>query len=361
MKIEEYAAREIFKEHGIPVPKGGVVSSLEELEDLTSTLKFPLVLKAQVPVASRGKKGGIVFAEDRRDALEKARHLFSSSIDGFPVRSILVVEKVDVLKELYIGYVIDRGERKVALLASPYGGMDLEEISREHPDTIIKYLLDPLVGLKDYMARNVAFKLGIKSLSKQFTSIAKALYDIFIKYDCELAEINPLALTNEGLIALDTRMIIDDNAALRQPLLQEEKRKEFAYVDLGGNIGIIGNGAGLTMATMDIVAHFGGKPANFLDIGGGARADKVERALKKLLKNPRIKVVLINILGGITRCDEVARGILTALEEAEKIPAIVVRLKGTHEEEGKKMLAEKGIEVFEDMEEAARKAVELCR
>ncbi|RLE65199.1 MAG: ADP-forming succinate--CoA ligase subunit beta [Thermoprotei archaeon] len=360
MKIHEYIARDIFSKYGIPIPRGFIVTSLNELEKILNFLKPPLVLKAQVLVASRGKKGGILFAETRDECLEKAERLFKLQIDGLPVRKILVVEKIRAQKELYVGFVVNRGDKCISLLASKYGGMDLEEIARKDPSSILNYKIDPLVGYRSYMGRNIAFKLGIKEYSSQLTRILESLYRVFIDNECELAEINPLAVTEEKLVALDTRMIIDDNSLFRHPFFRKEKKEEFNYVELEGDVGVIGNGAGLTMATMDLISHYGGKPANFLDIGGGARANMVKEALLRLLSNPNIKVIFINILGGITRCDEVAKGIVEALEEGGRKP-IVVRLKGTNEEEGFKILRCAGVEVYDDMEEAAKKAVELAK
>ena len=376
MKLYEYEAREIFSKYGIPVPRGFLVRKLNEAYRVLKEVSFPVVIKAQILVARRAKLGGVRFANDIEDALSIIKEILGRELNGLKVREILVVEKVDVIRELYVGFVIDRTSRGIAFIASRYGGIELEDLAKERPESVIKYGIDVFTGFRDYIARNTAYKLGLKGESiKDFIKIIRSLYKLFIDYECELAEINPLALTPDNrLLALDTKMIVDDNALYRHPELiskgelrtlsrDEVKAKEygFDYIELEGDIGIIGNGAGLTMATMDLVHLYGGKPADFLDIGGGARADRVKEALKILLKNRRVKVILINILGGITRCDEVASGIIRALEETRISKPLIVRLTGTEEKRGRDILRVHNIQVFDSLEEAAKEAVRLVR
>ena len=369
MKLHEFEARRIFKKEGIRIPKGFLARSTKDIKKNVKFLKFPVVLKAQVKVASRGKKGGIVFASDYEDVYSKAEDLFNSKIDGISVRSLLVVEAVKPIKEFYLGITIDRASKDIVLISSISGGEELEYITRQRPESIIRYNIDPLTGLRDYIIRKVASRLNLNF--NKISTIIKALYRIFINYDCELAEINPLALTEDGLYALDTRMIIDDNALYRHKEFIEKEEKGayeeiarkwgFSYVKLNGDVGIIGNGAGLTMATMDLVKECGGKPADFLDIGGGASANRVKEAMKILLKTSRIKVIFVNILGGITKCDEVAKGVVKALKEARERKKIVVRIKGTNEKEGKEILEKNGISFYEEMDVAARKVCEMIK
>ena len=376
MKLYEYEAREIFSKYGIPVPRGFLVRELNEAYRVLKEVSFPVVIKAQILVARRAKLGGVRFANDIEDALSIIKEILGKELNGLKVREILVVEKVDVIRELYVGFVIDRTSRGIAFIASRYGGIELEDLAKERPESVIKYGIDVFTGFRDYIARNTAYKLGLKGESiKDFIKIIRSLYKLFIDYECELAEINPLALTPDNrLLALDTKMIVDDNALYRHSELiskgelrtlskDEVKAKEygFDYIELEGDIGIIGNGAGLTMATMDLVHLYGGKPADFLDIGGGARADRVKEALKILLKNRRVKVILINILGGITRCDEVASGIIRALEETRISKPLIVRLTGTEEKRGRDILRVHNIQVFDSLEEAAKEAVRLVR
>ena len=376
MKLYEYEAREIFSKYSIPVPRGFLVRGLNEVYRVLKEISFPIVIKAQVLVARRARLGGIKFADNVEDALRIIKEMLERELNGFKVREVLLVEKVDIVKEFYVGFVIDRASKSIAFIASRYGGMELEDIARQRPESIVKYKLDIFTGFRDYIARNTAYKLELSGESiKDFIKITTSLYRLFIDYECELAEINPLALTPDNrLLALDTRMIVDDNALYRHPELinkgelrtlskDEIRAREygFNYIELEGDIGIIGNGAGLTMATMDLVGLYGGKPADFLDIGGGARADRVKEALKILLKNRRVKVILINILGGITRCDEVANGIIKALEETGINKPLIVRLTGTEEEKGRNILRIHDIQVFNSIEEAAREAVRLAR
>jgi succinyl-CoA synthetase beta subunit len=377
MRLYEYEGKKIFSDYGIPVPEGEVASNPDEVVNKSIKIGFPVVLKAQVLVGGRGKAGGIKLARTPEESKEYAEKIFREGVKGVPVRKILVEKAVNIIREYYLSLTIDRSSRKYVYLASSEGGVDIEEIAAKKPEAIIRVYIDPLVGLSDYHLRYLSEGLGLSGeQAKQLQTIAKALYKIMFDYDADLVEINPLALTDKGLVALDSKITIDDNALYRHKDLEESLSKDprefteeeviakkhgFSFVSLDGDIGIIGNGAGLTMASLDLVAYFGGKPANFLDIGGGARADRVKAALTLLLKDPRIKVIFINVYGGITRCDEVARGIVEALNESSIKKPLVVRLVGTNEEEGRRILESAGIRYFTDDDEAAKYAVELAK
>ncbi len=374
MNLLEYEAKEIAKKYGIPVPEGILIERPEEVEQAIDRLGLPVVLKAQVPVAGRGKAGGVKLARDPDEALEIAEELFSKEIKGFPVLSILVEKAENIKRELYLSFAIDRANRRVVMLASGEGGMEIEELAREKPEAIVKVPIDPEIGLKAHDARWAGKQIGLSgNCLRTFENIAKTMWKIFQDYDAELVESNPLAITDRGMVALDFRMIIDDNAIYRHPEFEAARERElselekeaarwgFFYVELDGDIGIIGNGAGLTMATMDVVNYYGGRPANFLDIGGGARRDRVKAAVNVLLRNPRVKVIFVNIFGGITLASEVAQGIVDALTEAKEKKPIVARIVGTAEEEGRRILKEAGIPLFESMDEAAKEAVRIAK
>lgn len=373
MKLYEYEAKNIFNRVGIPVPKFKVVATPEEARAAAEEIAGRVVVKAQVLVAGRGKAGGVKLADTPDEAYLYAKQMLESEIKGEKVKKLIVSKAVDIEKELYLSIIIDRSIGAPVILASPEGGVDIEELARTKPEKILKIVVDPVCGIRDYHARRAARFLELSDPAlKKAQEIVVNLYRVFETYDCELAEINPLALTpGDGLEAVDAKIILDDNALYKHPEFSSEflrdytyyeaeaKKMNFSYVELDGNIGILCNGAGLTMATMDSVYVLGGRPANFLDIGGGARADLVERAVTLLLQHPKTEVVFINILGGITRCDEVATGIVNALKKTGAVKKMVVRLKGTNEEEGRRILEENNIYVLEEMDEAARKAVEL--
>ncbi|MBE9391715.1 ADP-forming succinate--CoA ligase subunit beta [Fervidicoccus fontis] len=374
MKLFEYEAKEIYKLHGIKVPKGVVIAKSDDIEKKIeeSKLKFPLVVKSQVLVAGRGKSGGVKFAKDISEAVTVSNNLFNLEIKGLKPNFLLIEEAVEHDNEYFASITIDRAERCPVILVSKSGGMEIEEVSKKSPESIIKYHVDPILGMRDFEARNIGYKLGLsgKELAS-FTSFLKSLYNIFEMYDGDLVESNPFTIVNGEVIALDSRIIIDDNSVYKHKELVANKemsgeeteweirakQRGFAFVELDGNIGIIGNGAGLTMATMDLIYEFGGSPANFLDIGGGANSERVKEAVSLLLEYPKAKSIFINIFGGITRCDEVARGIEGALKSVGKIKPIFVRLSGTNEEEGKRILKELGISSYNDPIEAARSTV----
>jgi succinyl-CoA synthetase beta subunit len=374
MKIHEYQARELFQTAGIPVPKGKLCKTPEEVREATREIGKPVVIKSQILVAGRGKAGGIKPAENENQAFEIARNLLGSTIKGIKVNSVLVVEAAKSQKELYLGFTMDRARRKIALIASSEGGIDLEELARTKPDKIFRREVDPIIGLHPFEARDAASSIGLEGKrSSEFVSICQKMFSIFDGVDADLLESNPLSVVENGsLVALDSRITLDDNALYRHgeyrqideeqtPLEREASSAGLAFVQLDGNIGIIGNGAGLVMATLDVVAHYGGRPANFLDMGGGSRADDVYKAVRICLEQQNLRSVFLNVLGGITKCDEVANGLVRALKESGSNVPFVVRMVGTNEEEGRKILDQNGISYLDSMEEAAEEAVKISQ
>lgn len=372
MKLHEYQSKLIFSRYSVPIPKGRVASTAIEARTIAAELGGRVVIKSQVLVGGRGKAGGIRLANNPHEAEDVAAQILAMEIKGLPVRKVLVDEAANISKEIYLGITNDRAARKPVMMASAAGGVEIEEVARLTPEKIIKIHIDPLLGLKDYQARDIAVGIDLpKEHWKIFVQIANGLWRAYQECDATLAEINPLVITGDNrLIALDGKMLIDDNAIFRHPDLAElrdldveapaeiEARKYgLSFIKLDGSIGCMVNGAGLAMTTMDIIKLFGGEPANFLDIGGGASADKVSAALRIILTDPHVKAVLFNVFGGITRCDEVARGILTALDEVKPKVPMVVRLVGTNAEEGRRLLANANMITAETLAEAAQKAV----
>ena len=376
MNLQEFQAKRIFGQFGIPVPQGEVATTPAEARAIAERIDKAVVVKSQVLVGGRGKAGGIKLAKTPADAEEAARRILGMSIKGLTVKKVLVDPAADIRKELYLGFVLDRGRRRVVLMASSEGGVDIEEVAARTPQKILTAAVDPFLGLKEYQTRDVALGIGLpKEQWGQFARICQGLYDCFMGCDASLAEINPLAVLADGsLAALDGKMALDDSALFRHSDLAalrdedeetpEERQARLAglsYVKLDGQIGCMVNGAGLAMASMDIIKFYGGEPANFLDIGGGAKADKVAAALRIILSDPNVKAVLYNIFGGITRCDEVARGILQALEEAPRSVPMVVRLVGTNDIEGRAILQEANMLTAETLAEAAQVAVAAAK
>jgi succinyl-CoA synthetase beta subunit len=372
MKLHEYQSKQIFSRYGIPIPKGKVATTAEDARNIATELGGRVVIKSQVLVGGRGKAGGIRVAKDPRDAEDIAQQILAMEIKGLPVRKVLVDEAASISKEIYLGITNDRGARKPVMMASSAGGVEIEEVARTSPEKIIKEYIDPLLGLKDYQSRDIAIAIDLpKQHWKLFNQIANGLWHAYQDCDATLAEINPLVITEDNrLIALDGKMLLDDNALFRHSDLSElrdldieapseiEARKYgLSFIKLDGNIGCMVNGAGLAMTTMDIIKLFGGEPANFLDIGGGAGSDKVAAAMRIILTDPNVKTVLLNIFGGITRCDEVARGILYALDEVKPQVPMVVRLVGTNAEEGRKYLSDANMITADTLADAAQKAV----
>ncbi len=376
MKLFEYEAKEIAQEYDLPVPKGLVATTPQEAKEAFLKLGQPSMVKAQVLVAGRGKAGGIKPASTPEEAEEVARVMFSTTIKGEKVAKVLVEQKLPSKYERYISIVVDRGSRCYTVLCSTEGGVDIEQVADQHPEKIIRHKLDPLLGLQDFESRSVAKQLGYSGKQmNQVGSIISKLFRIMVDYDAELIESNPLIETESGeLIAADLRILLDDNSLFRQPKFMERmktfepdmtplevraREKGLAYVELDGDVGIIGNGAGLVMATLDMILDYKGKPANFCDVGGGASEERIAAALEIVLANPRVKVLLINIMGGITRCDDVARAILDIQRKMGITKPMVIRLVGTNEKEGQTILAAAKIPSLNSMEEAAAKAVEL--
>jgi succinyl-CoA synthetase beta subunit len=376
MKLHEYQSKQIFSRYGIPIPKGMVATTADEARNIAIELGGRVVIKSQVLVGGRGKAGGIRLAKDPHEAEDVAAQILAMEIRGLPVRKVLVDEAANISKEIYLGITNDRGARKPVIMASSAGGVEIEEVARTTPEKIIKSHIDPLLGLKDYQARNIAIGIDLpKQHWKVFIQIANGLWRAYQDCDATLAEINPLVITEDNqLIALDGKMLIDDNALFRHtdlaelrdldveaPAEVEARKYGLTYIKLDGNIGCMVNGAGLAMTTMDIIKLFGGEPANFLDIGGGAGSDKVAAAIRIILTDPNVKAVLFNIFGGITRGDEVARGILTALDEVKPHIPMVVRLVGTNAEEGRKLLSDAKMITAETLVDAAKKAVAAAK
>jgi succinyl-CoA synthetase beta subunit len=372
MKLHEYQSKQIFARYGIPIPKGKVASTAEDARTIATELGGPVVIKSQVLVGGRGKAGGIRVAKDARAAEDIATQILAMEIKGLPVRKVLVDEAANISKEIYLGITNDRAMRKPVMMASSAGGVEIEEVARTSPEKIIKEHIDPLLGLKDYQSRDIAIAIDLpKQHWKLFSQIANGLWRAYQDCDATLAEINPLVITDDNrLLALDGKMLLDDNALFRHSDLSElrdldieapseiEARKYgLSFIKLDGNIGCMVNGAGLAMTTMDIIKLFGGEPANFLDIGGGAGSDKVAAAMRIILTDPNVKTVLLNIFGGITRCDEVARGILFALDEVKPQVPMVVRLVGTNAEEGRKLISDANMITADTLADAAQKAV----
>jgi len=375
MKLFEFEAKNILEKYSILVPKGNVANNADEAEAIAREIDKPVALKSQILVAGRGKSGGIIFANDAAEAKKAASNLIGSTIQGSIVRSLLVEEKLDIAEQFYASVAIDRQVKTYIVLASTEGGIDIEETALASPDKISRYWVDPDAG---FSQPEVIEMLGRFSMSKDDTtkvaSIINTLYAVSIDNDAELVEINPLAKTASGeFIAADAKIIVDDNALFRHPefkdkssirvedtsLEAEARKQNLPYVDLPGDIGIVANGAGLGMATIDLVHHFGGRPANFLDVGGGGPMDIPKRGLMLVMSKPEVKAVLINMLGGITRCDIFAQAIIEALNESSVKKPIVVRMMGTNEAEGIRMLDQAGIYTYPDMEKAAEEVLKL--
>ncbi len=381
MKLHEHQAKEIFAKYGIPVPEGKVAFSLKEAKEVAEELgEFPLVVKAQIHCGGRGKAGGVKIVKNMEE-LEKAVEGMLGKIlktfqcpDGKPVSRVWIEKATNIEKEYYLSITLDRSKSKPVIMASAAGGMEIEEIAKENPEAIIIETIDPELGLMPYQARKLAFKLGLPV--KEFAGIALKLYEIYRDLDASLVEINPLVLSKEGkIVALDAKLEIDDNALFRHkdieemedetqlsPLEVEAKKYGLNYIKLNGNIGCMVNGAGLAMATMDIIKLAGGEPANFLDVGGGANVEQIANAFRILMADKDVKAVFINIFGGILRCDRLAQGLVEAGKMVELRVPIVVRMEGTNVEEGKRILAESGMNFInaEDMWDGAKKAVELA-
>jgi succinyl-CoA synthetase beta subunit len=376
LKLHEYQSKQLFAQHGVPTLRGKVATTEEQARVIAKELGLPVVVKAQVLVGGRGKAGGVKVAKTEQQAQEFAAQILSLNIKGLPVRKVLIDPAADIKTEIYLGVTNDRAAKCPVVIASAAGGIDIETVAKETPEKIIREYINPFLGLRDYQIRNIASGIGLPHEHwKAFGVITSGLCETYWQTDATLAEINPLVITGQNqLIALDGKIVLDDNALFRHPDLEEmrdldeeapaeiEARKYgLSYVALDGEIGCMVNGAGLAMATMDIISHFGGTPANFLDVGGGATSDKVAAALRIILSDKKVKAVLFNIFGGITRCDEVARGILKALHEVPTDVPMVVRLVGTNEAEGRQLLADANMATATTLADAAQKAVAAAK
>jgi len=376
LKVHEYQAKEIFAGFGIPVPLGEVATTPNEARLVAERVAKKVVIKAQVHVGGRGKAGGVKFASTPDEAYRVASAILSMSIKGLPVKKVLVGECLDVTDEYYLGVVVDRRSQKPTVMVSAAGGVDIEEVARVSPEKIHKFAVDPTRGLLAYEARELAFKIVADGkLALKTADVLRKLYTTFVSVDASLAEINPFVRTASGeMIALDAKLTIDDNALDRRPQLEKlrdsesespyearAREKGLSYVKLDGAIGCIVNGAGLAMATMDMIKYYGGEPANFLDIGGSSNPEKVIAAMEIILSDKNVKAVLFNIFGGITRCDDVAKGIVAALQKLKIEVPVVVRLTGTNEDEARRILREVSVVSVATMDEGVKQAISLSR
>ncbi|MEF3244604.1 MAG: ADP-forming succinate--CoA ligase subunit beta [Caldisericaceae bacterium] len=375
MNLQEYQSRELFKKFGIPVVDGSVASSMEEALSIAKILGYPVVVKAQVLAGGRGKSGGVKIASNEEELKEKTSNILSMEIKGLKVNKVLIAKAVQIKKEFYVGFTVDRSSKRNVLIVSNEGGVEIEEVAKNDPEKILKMPLDPLLGMFSYQAKNASmFLTSDRDVASKISTILEQLFRLYVSIDANLVEINPLALVSDGsVIALDAKIVVDDNALFRHPEIEamrelteeekleiEAKSKGFTYIKLNGSIGCLVNGAGLAMATMDLVKLFGGSPANFLDIGGSSNPEKVASAIEMILRDKNVKAILINIFGGITRCDDVANGLLDAIKKVKVEIPIVVRLTGTNEDIAKKILENTPLIYVDSMVDGVSKVVELA-
>ena len=376
MNIHEYQAKDLLRKEGVPIPPGEVATTPQDAENMARQYGGTVVVKAQVHAGGRGKAGGVKLAKSPREAREIAEKILGMQIKGLTVQKVLVTPAAEIASEAYVGIILDRASKKPVFMVSPAGGIDIEEVAATTPDKILKVPVDTRYGLQPYQANRLAFFL-FDDLQKvrAAAKIMRQLYDAFMKNGCSLAEINPLVTTPGGdVVALDAKMVLDDNELDRHPELAalrdesaeapsevQARNANLTFIKLDGNVGCVVNGAGLAMATMDLVKYYGGEPANFLDIGGSSNPEKVVNALKIITADPNVKAILFNIFGGITRTDDVANGIVTATKQSPLKVPIVIRLTGTNEEIAMKILQENGFSASSDMDEAVKKSVELAK
>ena len=386
MKIHEYQAKELFRKYDVPVPQGGVAFTEDEAVEVAKTLGgYPVVVKAQIHAGGRGKGGGVKLAQSESEVADVAGQIIGMNLvthqtgaQGRPVKKVLVEQGLNIAKELYLSIIPDRETAKIVVMVSEAGGMDIEEVAATTPEKIIKVGINPLQGIQAYHCREVAFGLNLApAVMKPFVAMVKNLYRMFVEYDCSLLEINPLVITaEESVIALDAKINFDDNALFRHkdileyrdldeedPLEVEASKFNLNYINLDGNVGNMVNGAGLAMATMDLIKLAGAEPANFLDVGGGASAEMVENGFRIILSDPNVKGILINIFGGILRCDVLAEGVVQAAKKTGIEVPVVVRMEGTNIEEGRRILAESGLKLTTaiDLKDAAAKVAEMVQ
>jgi succinyl-CoA synthetase beta subunit len=386
MKIHEYQAKQLFQKYGIPIPKGGVAFTSDEAVKVADGLgKFPVVVKAQIHAGGRGKGGGVKLSQSLDEVRAQSGEMIGMNLithqtgpEGKQVKKILIEQGLDIEKELYLSIIPDRTSAMIVIMASEAGGMDIEQVAEDHPEKITKVFIDPLLGIQSYHCRSIGYGLNLApEVLKQFNHMLMSLYKLFVDYDCSLLEINPLVITREAtLIALDAKVNFDDNALFRHkdileyrdldeenPLEVEASKYNLNYINLDGNVGNMVNGAGLAMATMDIIKQAGAEPANFLDVGGGASAEMVENGFRIILSDKNVKGILINIFGGILRCDILAEGVVKAARKAGISVPVVVRMEGTNVEEGRKILLESGLNLITamDVKDAAQKVAALVK
>lgn len=375
MNIHEYQAKEIFREHGVPIPPGEVATTPEQAEEIATRYGKPVMVKAQVHAGGRGKAGGVKYCKSPAEAREKASAILGMDIKGLTVEKVLVTEAADIASEAYVGIIVDRASKKPVFMVSAAGGIDIEEVAATTPEKILYLPVDVRYGLRPYQAMQMGFFLydDVKR-ARSAARIMQQLYEAFMASGASLAEINPLVVTPEGgLIAVDGKMVIDDNELDRRPEIEalrddsseapsevDARKANLTFIKLDGNVGCVVNGAGLAMATMDLVKYYGGEPANFLDIGGSSNPEKVVNALRIITADPSVRAILFNIFGGITRTDDVANGIVTATKQNPLKVPIVIRLTGTNEEIAVKILEENGFAAMTDMDAAVQKAVQLA-
>jgi succinyl-CoA synthetase beta subunit len=385
MDLLEYQGKQLFARHGVPVPEGRLAVSVDEAMDAADDIGYPCVVKAQVQIGGRGKLGGIKLAHNRDEVGEHAQAILGMDIRGLTVHELWIEEASEIASEYYASVVFDRSAKAPLLMLSTKGGMDIEEVADEDPEAIARLHVDPLLGFQDFHGRRLAFEAGVDAdVVRPVGQMLAKLYEVFTAEDATLVEVNPLIITpsagdgaGRGVRALDAKVTLDENAMFRHadnaqlrdlsaedPQERMAKERNLTFVKLDGDIGILGNGAGLVMSTLDVVAEAGGAPANFLDAGGGSKAEAITNAVEVILSNPKVKAVLFNIFGGITRCDEVARGLIEAFNQINPQVPFVVRLDGTNDEEGRRLLAEANLpNVFTEatMDDAARKVVEVAK
>ena len=386
MKIHEYQAKELFKKYGIPIPEGRAAITPEDAAGIAKTLGgYPVVVKAQIHAGGRGKGGGVKLAQSESEVQSVAGQIIGMDLitpqtgpGGRRVKKVLVEQGLNIQKELYLSIIPDRAIAKIVVMASKAGGMDIEEVAAETPEKIIRVPVNPLLGIQAYHCREVAFGLNLApAIIKPFVAMLKNLYRLFVDNDCSLVEINPLVITaEETVIALDAKINFDDNALFRHkdiaeyrdlgeedPLEVEASKFNLNYINLDGNVGNMVNGAGLAMATMDLIKHAGAEPANFLDVGGGASSEMVENGFRIILSDPNVKGILINIFGGILRCDVLAEGVVKAAQKTNINVPVVVRMEGTNIEEGRRILADSGLKLTTatDLKDAAQKVAEILQ
>ena len=378
MDLLEYQGKLLFRKHGLPVPDGQAAASVSEAVEAAEALGYPVVVKAQVQIGGRGKAGGIKLANDRAEAEAHAQAILGMDIRGFTVHEVYVEQASEIDEEYYAAVVFDRSAKKPMAMLSRMGGMDVEEVAEKDPEAMRMLHVDPLIGFQDFQGRRLAFEAGIaEDVIRPVGAVLAQLYDVFVREDATLVEVNPLLITKKReVVVLDAKVTIDANALFRHPDVAElrdlsaedpqermAKERGLTYVKLDGNVGILGNGAGLVMSTLDVVAQAGGRPANFLDAGGGSKAEAITSAVEVILSDDKVSAVLFNIFGGITRCDEVARGLIEAFEQIKPDVPFVVRLDGTNDKEGRALLAEAdlpNVHTESTMLGAAQKVVELA-